>query len=194
MNRTPPFRVRSLFVALVLAAPGAPALAQAVKPIRTELPPGVDPAALQKKLEAARPVLELRDSVLLLAELIGRRKIDLDRAQARRLLAIAHELRQRPSLTPREAGGLRDTIENGVLTEQQVAVLDAATLDRRPPGGAASGNTVVRIGGPGSPDDAPDVALMNRIAAGQNVNPFAEGSAARLLDAWIALLTGLARP
>lgn len=186
--------VKPALAALLLLGLLASAAAQGARPVTRALPPGTAEQleTNAKRLRAYQPVLEFRTSVLFLVDAVNTRRVTLSAAQAERLLPVLTDLVSLPNLTPERASQARRTIEERVLTAEQLAVIDELVLSATPPPGRAQDGLIVVGPGAGAPGAA--MPSLQPLLQGRPYNPFREEDVRRRLEDFLAALQRGARP
>ncbi len=196
---------KTLLLALLLAV--TPALAQTA--------PGAPNPALRAQFQKYQSVFDLTGTVNLLGQLDADKKTAITGTQAKALLPILQDLAKRSDLKPADAQKILDKLEDGVLTDAQVARLDDLTLQRqeqararraqagnqgaqggglRVPGvpglgrGGGFGGGGNRQGGTAQGGAGGRGGLFAAIQGGQPFNPFTQGREADDLKTLIAAL------
>jgi hypothetical protein len=159
-------------------------------------PPGATPE-MQKKLEAYRPVFELTGLVAMLDQVDKQSGLAFTKEQAQKILPILKDLQARTDLKPADAEKILTNLEDGVLSDNQLAWIDKTRLERqeqmrqrqsqnkgqgaRLPPGMGRGP-----GGPGGPGGR---GGMQAILQGKPFNPFKEERGKKQLAQLVELMS-----
>ena len=169
-------------------------------------PPGLSQQQ-REAMQKYRPVFDLMGTVNLMLEVDKQKGLGFTKAQAKLALPVLKDLAGRANLPPKDAEKILATLEDKILSEQQVAWMDDARLKReeerrkrfQQQGGNTQGGPSIRVPGaggigggrPGGGQGGPGGGrgeMFRAIMDGKPFNPFKTGPGADDIKTLTALI------